>query len=99
MCIRDRSGESSLDNRHGKIAAEVNKRLGATGGNDDGGNTGGGGTTTTVFKTGDVVKITGTTYYSGAAIPAWVKAKNWVVHEMSHWTIDYESSHPEENEH
>ena len=72
-----------LYNRHGKIAAEVNKRLGATGGNDDGGNTGGGGTTTTVFKTGDVVKITGTTYYSGAAIPAWVKAKNWVVHSAS----------------
>lgn len=71
-----------LYNRHGKIAAEVNKRLGATGGNDDGGNTGGG-ITTTVFKAGDVVKITGTTYYSGAAIPAWVKAKNWVVHSVS----------------
>lgn len=70
-----------LYNRHGKIAAEVNKRLGATGGNDDGGNTGG--TTTTVFKAGDVVKITGTTYYSGAAIPAWVKAKNWIVHSVS----------------
>ena len=72
-----------LYNRHGKIAAEVNKRLGATGGNDDGGNTGGGGTTTTVFKAGDVVKITGTTYYSGADIPAWVKAKNWIVHSVS----------------
>lgn len=72
-----------LYNRHGKIAAEVNKRLGATGGDDDGGNTGGGGITTTVFKAGDVVKITGTTYYSGAAIPAWVKAKNWIVHSVS----------------
>lgn len=72
-----------LYNRHGNIAAEVNKRLGATGGNDDGGNTGGGGITTTVFKAGDVVKITGTTYYSGAAIPAWVKAKNWIVHSVS----------------
>lgn len=72
-----------LYNRHGKIAAEVNKRLGATGGNDDGGNTGGGGTTTTVFKAGDIVKITGTTYYSGANIPAWVKAKNWIVHSVS----------------
>lgn len=71
-----------LYNRHGKIAAEVNKRLGATGGNDDGGNTGGG-ITTTVFKAGDVVKITGTTYYSGAAIPAWVKVKNWIVHSVS----------------
>lgn len=72
-----------LYNRHGKIAAEVNKRLGATDGNDDGGNTGGGGTTTTVFKAGDIVKITGTTYYSGANIPAWVKAKNWIVHSVS----------------
>lgn len=70
-----------LYNRHGEIAAEVNKRLGATSGNDDGGSTGG--TTTTVFKAGDVVKITGTTYYSGAAIPAWVKAKNWIVHSVS----------------
>lgn len=72
-----------LYSRHGKIAAEVNKRLGATSGNDDGGNTGGSGTTTTVFKAGDVVKITGTTYYSGADIPAWVKAKNWIVHSVS----------------
>lgn len=70
-----------LYNRHGEIAAEVNKRLGATDGNDGGGNTGG--TTTTVFKAGDVVKITGTTYYSGADIPAWVKAKNWIVHSVS----------------
>lgn len=70
-----------LYNRHGEIAAEVNKRLGATDGNDDGGSTGG--TTTTVFKAGDVVKIIGTTYYSGAAIPAWVKAKNWIVHSVS----------------
>ena len=70
-----------LYNRHGEIAAEVNKRLGVTDGDDDGGSTGG--TTTTVFKAGDVVKITGTTYYSGAAIPAWVKAKNWIVHSVS----------------
>ena len=32
-----------------------------------------------VIEAGDVVKITGTKYYSGAAIPAWVKAKNWIV--------------------
>lgn len=31
------------------------------------------------FKKGDLVKITGTKYYSGKAIPAWVKAKNWYV--------------------
>lgn len=70
-----------LYSRHGKIAAEVNKRLGTTGSNDGGGTTGG--TTTTTFKAGDIVKITGTTYYHGGSIPAWVKAKNWIVHSVS----------------
>lgn len=32
---------------------------------------------------GSVVKITGTKYYGGQNIPAWVKAKNWVVHSLS----------------
>ena len=32
-----------------------------------------------LVKKGDLVKITGTKYYSGKAIPAWVKAKNWYV--------------------
>ncbi len=36
-------------------------------------------TPTAAFKKGDLVKITGTKYYSGASIPAWVKAKNWYV--------------------
>ena len=31
------------------------------------------------FKKGDLVKITGTKYYGGQTIPAWVKAKNWYV--------------------
>lgn len=31
------------------------------------------------FKKGDLVKITGTKYYNGTSIPAWVKAKNWYV--------------------
>ncbi len=31
------------------------------------------------FKKGDLVKITGTKYYSGKTIPKWVKAKNWYV--------------------
>lgn len=31
------------------------------------------------IKVGDIVKITGTKYYSGAKIPAWVKKKNWIV--------------------
>ena len=39
--------------------------------------------TTSTFKAGDLVKITGTKYYSGADIPAWVKAKNWYVKEAS----------------
>lgn len=37
----------------------------------------------TTFKAGDVVKITGSTYYSGKAIPSWVKAKNWIVKSVS----------------
>lgn len=32
---------------------------------------------------GAVVKITGAKYYGGQTIPAWVKAKNWVVHSLS----------------
>lgn len=31
------------------------------------------------FKKGDLVKITGTRYYGGQSIPAWVRAKNWYV--------------------
>lgn len=31
------------------------------------------------FGIGDLVRITGTKYYGGKAIPAWVKAKNWYV--------------------
>lgn len=72
-----------LYNRHGAIAAEVNKRLGATSDGNTGGGNNGGGSTTTTFKNGDVVKITGTTYYSGKAIPSWVRAKNWIVCDVS----------------
>ena len=59
----------------------INKRLGAASdGNTGGGNNGG--ETATIFKAGDVVKIAGTTYYSGKAIPSnWVRAKNWVIYE------------------
>lgn len=38
---------------------------------------------TATIKVGDVVKITGTKYYSGAKIPDWVRAKNWIVKEVS----------------
>lgn len=67
-----------LYNRHGEIAAEVNKRLGAL-------------ETkpveavkpTASVKAGDLVKITGSKYYGGQSIPSWVKAKNWIVHSVS----------------
>lgn len=72
-----------LYSRHGAIAAEVNKRLGATSDGNTGGGNNGGGSTTTTFKNGDVVKITGTTYYSGKTIPSWVRAKNWIVCDVS----------------
>lgn len=39
--------------------------------------------TTVSFKSGDVVKITGTKYYGGQAVPSWVKAKKWIVHSIS----------------
>ncbi len=37
---------------------------------------------TTEIKVGDVVEITGTKYYTGKTIPAWVKAKRWIVHSL-----------------
>lgn len=37
----------------------------------------------TSFKKGDLVKITGTKYYGGQTIPAWVKAKNWYVLQVN----------------
>lgn len=38
---------------------------------------------TTSFTKGDLVKITGTKYYGGKAIPSWVKAKNWYVKQVN----------------
>lgn len=35
---------------------------------------------TPVIKVGDLVHITGNTYYSGAKIPQWVKLQNWYVY-------------------
>lgn len=40
-------------------------------------------TTGASIKTGDLVKITGTKYYGGQAIPGWVKNQNWYVQEVS----------------
>lgn len=55
-----------LYNRHGQIAAEVNKRLGVT---DAGGSTSGqtSGSTETGLKVGDVVDFKGTQHYTSAA--------------------------------
>ena len=36
-------------------------------------------TATATFKAGDVVQITGTTYYNGKTVPNWVRKKTWVV--------------------
>lgn len=71
-----------LYDRHSEIAAAVNKRLGTTEGvpatpetpETD---------AEAEIDVGSVVKITGTKYYGGQTIPAWVKAKNWVVHSLS----------------
>ena len=39
---------------------------------------------TTSIKEGDVVKIkSGATYYSGKAVPTWVRNKQWIVKEVS----------------
>ena len=41
-------------------------------------------TTPSTIKKGDTVRIlSGATYYSGKAIPAWVAAKEWIVREVS----------------
>ena len=37
----------------------------------------------TTLKVGDLVKITGSTYYGGQNIPSWVKAKNWYVRQIN----------------
>ena len=39
--------------------------------------------TTGTVKMGDLVTITGSTYYSGKAIPSWVRKQRWYVYEVS----------------
>lgn len=66
-----------LYNKHGEIAAEVNKLLGATETKTDT-------TVSASIKAGDVVSIkSDATYYSGKTIPAWVKNKKWIVKSVS----------------
>lgn len=38
---------------------------------------------TDVFKKGDLVSVTGSTYYSGATVPSWVKEQKWYVSSVS----------------
>lgn len=67
-----------LYDRHGEIAAEVNKRLGATSSETTTNNT-------SAIKKGNVVTIAeGATYYDGVKkVPAWVRKKKWIVKEVS----------------
>lgn len=73
-------------NKYGKTMANVRSDvaalLGSSGGSGSGSGSSGGSTTAT-FKAGDVVKITGSTYYNGKSVPEWVKAKSWIVHSAS----------------
>jgi len=70
-----------LYERHGQIAAEVNRRLGTT---EDPVKPSIPDTGSATVKKGDTVRIlSGATYYSGKAIPAWVAAKEWIVQEVS----------------
>ena len=58
-----------LYNRHGEIAAEVNRRLGATGGTTTGGSQSSG-SGATGLKAGDEVEFTGTKHYTSATAVA-----------------------------
>lgn len=67
-----------LYDRHGEIAAEVNKRLGADEPKVETP------VTTSAIKENDVVSIAdGATYYDGVKkVPAWVRKKKWIVKEV-----------------
>ncbi len=68
-----------LYDRHGEIAAEVNKRLGADEPKVETP------VTTSGVKKGDVVSINSdsATYYDGKKkVPAWVRKKKWIVREV-----------------
>lgn len=62
-----------LYNKHGEIAAEVNKRLGVAKE-----------TTKNGIKPNDLVSIAADAkYYSGKSIPSWVKKKKWYVADVN----------------
>ena len=65
-----------LYNKHGEIAAEVNKRLGIAEPKEEAKHA-------ATVKVNDVVSIAdGATYYKGGNIPGWVRKKQWIVIEV-----------------
>lgn len=83
-----------LYNKHGEIAAEVNKRLGVTSESPKPAVS----ETSVTVKTGDLVKLaSNATYYSGQTIPSWVKAKNWIVREVKGDRAVIDKSEDEKN--
>ena len=66
---------------HSQIAKEVNARLGIK--VDVVAPDPVIGTTALAFEAGKVVKIIGTKYYGGKAVPSWVLKKNWVVYSAA----------------
>lgn len=65
--------EKSMDT----FRAEVKALLGGASGDDSAGSDEDG------VAVGDLVRITGTEYYDGGTIPAWVRNQNWYVREVS----------------
>ncbi len=66
-----------LYERHGAIADEVNRRLGAVSDTPSAPPASGS------IKVGDTVSLAkDATYYTGGAIPTWVKSQNWIVKEV-----------------
>lgn len=83
-----------LYNLHSQIAAEVNARLGMSNSTQEGNDMVGAALT---FKSGDIVKITGKTYYGGRSVPSWVRAKNWIVHSAAGDRVVLDKSQDGEN--
>lgn len=88
-----------LYDRHGAIAAEVNKRLGAASSGAENSTTKPVSSSNT-FSEGDLVSIksTATTYYgSKSNIPSWVKAKKWYVKEVKNARVVIDKSEDSKN--
>lgn len=65
-----------LYNKHGEIAAEVNKRLGVSGTEKE--------STGSTIDRDDLVSIaSNAVYYTGKSIPSWVKNKKWYIASVS----------------